>query len=190
MSDGQTPTTKTGGNVASLPTQSPPSTAPVSDVLEERLINDEYKVWKKNSPYLYDLVMTSALEWPSLTCQWLPDVKAVPGKDYNEHSMIIGTHTAEGEQNYLMVASASLPTMSAEIDAREYNDEKEESGGFGAVGNKVEVRMKVKHEGEVHRARYCPHNPFLVATRSPSEEVFVFDLSKHPSFPAPDSPFR
>ena len=70
----------------------------VSDVLEERLINDEYKVWKKNSPYLYDLVMTSALEWPSLTCQWLPDVKAVPGKDFNEHSLLVGTHTAEGEQ--------------------------------------------------------------------------------------------
>ena len=197
-----------------LPTQSPPSTSAVSDVLEERLINDEYKIWKKNSPYLYDLVMTSSLEWPSLTCQWLPDTKAVAGKDYNEHSLLIGTHTAEGEQNYLLVASASLPNISTEIDSREYNDEKEESGGFGAVGNKVEVRMKVKHEGEVHRARYCPQNPFLVATRSPNAEVsefefvyghicctvpnypahslhqvFVFDLSKHPSFPAADSPF-
>lgn len=28
---------------------------------------------KKNSPYLYDVVMTSALPWPSLTCQWFPD---------------------------------------------------------------------------------------------------------------------
>ncbi len=30
-------------------------------------------VWKKNSPFLYDLVVTHALEWPSLTCQWFPD---------------------------------------------------------------------------------------------------------------------
>lgn len=37
--------------------------------LEETLINEEYKIWKKNCPYLYDLVITHALEWPSLTVQ-------------------------------------------------------------------------------------------------------------------------
>ncbi|VDO38698.1 unnamed protein product [Brugia timori] len=42
---------------------------------EERLINEEYKIWKKNTPFLYDMVMTHALEWPSLTVQWLPDVQ-------------------------------------------------------------------------------------------------------------------
>ncbi len=30
------------------------------------------QVWKRNTPYLYDLVITHALEWPSLTVQWLP----------------------------------------------------------------------------------------------------------------------
>jgi histone-binding protein RBBP4 len=44
------------------------------DAMEERVINEEYKIWKKNTPFLYDLVMTHALEWPSLTAQWLPDV--------------------------------------------------------------------------------------------------------------------
>ena len=28
---------------------------------------------KKNAPYLYDMVITHALDWPSLTCQWFPD---------------------------------------------------------------------------------------------------------------------
>ena len=43
------------------------------DVLnEERQINEDYKIWKKNSAFLYDLIMTHALEWPSLTVQWLP----------------------------------------------------------------------------------------------------------------------
>ena len=41
----------------------------------ERLLNEEYKIWKKNTPFLYDMVMTHALEWPSLTVQWLPDVQ-------------------------------------------------------------------------------------------------------------------
>lgn len=32
----------------------------------------EYKIWKKNTPFLYDLVVTHALDWPSLTVSWLP----------------------------------------------------------------------------------------------------------------------
>ena len=39
---------------------------------EDQLINEEYKIWKKNTPFLYDLVLTNALEWPSLTINWLP----------------------------------------------------------------------------------------------------------------------
>ena len=45
---------------------------PTESVAREKLINEEYKVWKKNTPFLYDVVMTHALEWPSLTCEWLP----------------------------------------------------------------------------------------------------------------------
>jgi len=26
-------------------------------------VNEEYKIWKKNTPFLYDLVVTHALEW-------------------------------------------------------------------------------------------------------------------------------
>lgn len=55
------------------------------DAVEERVINEEYKIWKKNTPFLYDIVMTHALEWPSLTAQWLPDVTKPEGKDYSVH---------------------------------------------------------------------------------------------------------
>jgi hypothetical protein len=30
-------------------------------------------VWKKNTPYLYDLIIIKALEWPSLTVDWFPN---------------------------------------------------------------------------------------------------------------------
>jgi hypothetical protein len=30
---------------------------------------------QKNAPFLYDLVMTHALEWPSLTVQWLTELE-------------------------------------------------------------------------------------------------------------------
>lgn len=36
----------------------------------------EYKVWKKNAHFLYDVIISTALDWPTLTTQWLPDVQA------------------------------------------------------------------------------------------------------------------
>ena len=48
--------------------------SPVADdELEDKFINEQYKNWRVNSPYLYDVLMSHALEWPSLTVQWLPD---------------------------------------------------------------------------------------------------------------------
>jgi histone-binding protein RBBP4 len=178
-------------NVAAAPT----------DVLEERLIDAEYKIWKKNTPYLYDFVLTHSLEWPSLTCQWLPTVRNA-GDNATEHSLLLGTHTT-GEQNYLMVGSCALPRDDDVVDptttadaksksAPQYDDEKKEVGGFGHGNSnvgKIEIKLKVKHEGEVNRARYMPQNHFIVASRGPSSEVYIFDLSKHPSIPSENSPF-
>ena len=130
-----------------------------------------------DTPYLYDFVMTHSLEWPSLTCEWLPTVRNTAGPESVEHSLLIGTHTT-GEQNYLMVASCNLPVDEAVVeDEKEktdeenapnhsgtgnnnkkappgYDEEKKELGAFGhadrTVG-KIEIKMKIKHEGEVNR---------------------------------------
>lgn len=68
-------------------------TTAYDEAVEERIVNEEYKIWKKNTPFLYDLVMTHALEWPSLTAQWLPDITRPEGKDYSVHRLLLGTHT-------------------------------------------------------------------------------------------------
>ncbi|KAI1885120.1 hypothetical protein AGOR_G00216910 [Albula goreensis] len=93
------------------------------DAVEERVINEEYKIWKKNTPFLYDLVMTHALEWPSLTVQWLPDVNRPEGKDYAVHRLVLGTHTSD-EQNHLVIASVQIPNDDAQFDASHYDSEK------------------------------------------------------------------
>jgi histone-binding protein RBBP4 len=146
-------------------------------------LNEEYKIWKKNTPFLYDLVMTHALEWPSLTVQWLPEVRKSADGETNVHRMLLGTHTSNSEPNYLMVADVILPTPEAEIDARKYDDERGEVGGFGGTLNKVDIKIKMNHEGEVNRSRVMPQNNFLIATKSPSSSVLVFDYSKHGSHP-------
>mmetsp|Transcript_34434 Transcript_34434/g.57734 ORF Transcript_34434/g.57734 Transcript_34434/m.57734 type:complete len:116 (+) Transcript_34434:73-420(+) len=86
------------------------------------IVNDEYKIWKKNSPFLYDLLVTQALEWPSLTVQWLPDKKIPIDKDYSVQRLILGTHTSAGEQNSLMIAQVQLPLEDAEVDDSKYEE--------------------------------------------------------------------
>jgi len=127
--------------------------------------------------------MSHALEWPSLTVQWLPEVTRVEGEGMEVHKVILGTHTSNGEQNHLMIATVSLPSPDAEVDARKYEDERGELGGFGGVRGKVDIKIRINHEGEVHRARYMPQNPFVIATRGPTADVLVFDVAKHPSVP-------
>ena len=60
-----------------------------------------------------------------------------------------------------------------------------EFGGFGSVSGKIEIEIKINHEGEVNRARYMPQNPTVIATKTPSSDVLVFDYTKHPSKPDP-----
>mmetsp|Transcript_286 Transcript_286/g.515 ORF Transcript_286/g.515 Transcript_286/m.515 type:complete len:433 (+) Transcript_286:101-1399(+) len=154
---------------------------------EEYVINEEYKIWKKNTPFLYDLVITKALEWPSLTCQWLPFRDSPEGSDYSVQQLLLGTHTSEEEQNYLMVAEVRMPTDSTVVDGASYqehikSDQTAAGFGFGGLG-KVNVKQKINHDGEVNRARYCPQKPSLIATKTVTADVFLFDLEKHPLKP-------
>lgn len=74
----------------------------------------------------------------------------------------------------------SLPLPEVEIDARQYDDEKGEvvcisscesndclydiyacirkKGGFGGKLSKIDMKIKMVHDGEVHRARVMPQN--------------------------------
>merc|ERR1712013_199073 len=108
-------------------------------------------------------------EWPSLTAQWLPEVTKPEGKDYSVHRLILGTHTSD-EQNHLLLANVQLPSGDSHED--------QDKGEFGSVSGKIEVDLKINHEGEVNRARYMPQNPSVIATKTPTSEVLVFDTSK------------
>ena len=104
---------------------------------------------------LYDLVMTHALEWPSLTAQWLPYVTRPEGKDFSIHQLALGTHTSD-EQYHLVIASVQLPNNDAQFDASYYGSEKGEFGGFCSISRKIEIEIKINHEGEVNRAQHMP----------------------------------
>lgn len=99
----------------------------------------------------------------------------------------MGTHTSGAEQNHLIIAEIKLPLEDTEIDERKYNDELQEIGGFGGLAGKVEIKIRINHEGEVNRARYMPANEFIVATKTIHSQVHVFDITKHPSQPTEEN---
>jgi len=126
--------------------------------------------------------MTHALEWPSLTVQWLPDKKD-SDKDYSQQRMILGTHTSSNDPNFLLIAEAHLPTETTALDARKYDDQRNELGGFASSQEKIDIKIKVPHEGEVNKARYMPANPNIIATKTVGGDVLIFDQTLHPSEP-------
>ena len=75
-----------------------PVNVDAADEVLTQVIVEEYKVWKKNCPFLYDLVLAHALEWPSLTVQWLPRRQLTDTLSCQR--LLLGTHSPE-ERNHL-----------------------------------------------------------------------------------------
>ena len=46
--------------------------------------------------------------------------------------MLLGTHTSEEEQNHLLLAEVHLPTEDSELSSAQYDEESNETGGYGA----------------------------------------------------------
>lgn len=63
-------------------------------------------------------MISHALEWPSLSVQWLPDRTIPAGVGYSVQKIVIGTHTSDNEQNSLCIAEVKLPLEASEIDPR------------------------------------------------------------------------
>ncbi|KAF2208630.1 hypothetical protein CERZMDRAFT_70850 [Cercospora zeae-maydis SCOH1-5] len=160
------------------------ASAEEQEAMQNKIINEEYKIWKKNSVFLYDIMYSRALDWPTLTTQWLPDVKQEPGKTSRQHRMILGTHTSGAQDEYLQIAHINLPQPPA-MSIADYNPASEELGGHGAAKEPIvfSVVQKITHPGEVNKARYQPQNPNIIATWAPDQNLYIWDRTKHPSVP-------
>ncbi len=164
--------------------------------------NEQYRIWKKNCPYLYDVIISHELEWPSLTVQWMESY--VPGavstttassttsttvasssvsQQYDEHELLLGTQAGEeSDDNYLIYGIVKIPKSTISIDTRKYDEEKDEIGGYGSGPSaKFDFNLKIKHKGDINRARMKPDNKFITATRSSNGNVYIFDKTKHSS---------
>ena len=115
-----------------------------------------------------------------MTCEWLPDKSEPSGSDYSVQKLVLGTQTADGQDNYLLIASVKLPKDEAEVDVGKFDESAQDPNGDQY---RIAVHTRICHPGEVNRARYNPKNPFLIATKTTSGDVLLFDYSKHPTRP-------
>ncbi|KAI4350269.1 hypothetical protein L6164_004740 [Bauhinia variegata] len=137
----------------------------------EQDVEEEFAIWKKNTPFLYDLIISHPLQWPSLTVHWVPsspEPHAHPS--FNVHKLVLGTHTSDDSPNFLMLADAVLPVNTSDSIVAASTE-------IPAIP-KVEITVKIQVDGEVNRARCMPQNPRIIGAKTPSFEVFVFDCAK------------
>ncbi|KAI9807071.1 MAG: Histone acetyltransferase type B subunit 2 [Sarcosagium campestre] len=159
--------------------------------MDAKIINEEYKTWKKNAPFLYDIMLSNALDWPTLTTQWFPDAQRHPDKQFSTHRLLLGTHTSGEAHNYIQIAQVQLPNP-VDPDIRDYDDERGEIGGYttssdasrnDAAEVKFSIIQRIDHPGEVNKARYMPQNPNLIASMGVEGKVLIWDKTKHTSIP-------
>eukprot|EP00477_Mikrocytos_mackini_P001617 GAHX01001743.1.p1 GENE.GAHX01001743.1~~GAHX01001743.1.p1 ORF type:complete len:383 (-),score=64.99 GAHX01001743.1:34-1182(-) len=148
-------------------------------------MDDDYTTWKKNTPLIYDVMISHMLEWPSLTLEWFPEYTLSSSKDFITHRLLLGTHTNGTEPNYILISNVSIPNLSSpSIKANTATQ-----GSYKGPKANITVKQKILHEGEANRLRYMPQNPNVIAAKGASGTVSVFDITNYPSKPsASDEP--
>ena len=73
---------------------------------EDQIINEEYKLWKYNSHYLYDTLLKGSLELSSLTVSFLQSI--TEDSNLKTYKIILETYTTQNEQNYLLIYKITL----------------------------------------------------------------------------------
>ncbi len=160
---------------------------PTEEVGEEQDDNtdEEYQIWKKNTPLLYDTLVSHLLEWPSLTVQFLPTASDNDNFNFMTQKLVVGTNADPEEQNYLMILKCRTPNLKgmSALGKQEYSISRANEGLLKAGFNCIEIETKIAHPGEVNKAR-CAYGAYnLIATKSSNGNVYLFDYTKHPPNP-------
>ena len=158
----------------------------INEIFESQLLNEEYKIWKKNTPFLYDLCITYLLEWPSLTIEWLPIFEIGEDPDFKVNKLVMGTSApnsqkAPNDPNYLIIAKVKIPKDDILLDISEYtysHDKRDVPTAIGQSNGNIIPEKKIMHQGEVTKARYMPQNPNILASKINNGEIHLFDINK------------
>ncbi|KAI7686486.1 hypothetical protein SSS_09950 [Sarcoptes scabiei] len=154
-----------------------------ADAVEDRIISDEYKLWKKNVPFMYDYLINRIFEYPTPVVQWFDSIEQIDDDDQDGsivQKLLVATNPGPFEDDYyLAVHSVILPDLMKKFEPKKIDLYSMREDAFGAfvfyTGNQTEADFKVVHNGMVTCARCMPEKNAIVATKN-SNDLFIWDL--------------
>lgn len=124
--------------------------------LREQVVNEEFKIWKKTVPLLYDTIYTQALQHALLSVDFLPQYTWSSDKSRISVQLVLGTNSFTKGQDYVRLASLDLPATLA-------SDFSEESVQLPAADeNTFKILKSWSHPGEVNKLKVSPDGSNIV----------------------------
>lgn len=176
----------------------------MADLMEEepqgpitREAQDNYRVFKKNSPFFYDYISTHTLLWPSLSVQFLPDLEvtlesslsavatdlgAAASSQVAYQRLLFGTFTLGQATDAIHIQQlAYYRNLNRCINTEtwRYGPEKQEFELPAISKTPLRLLQTINHHGDVNRLRYMPQNPDVVASSNNFGNLLVYNRTKH-----------
>ncbi|KAH3688183.1 hypothetical protein WICPIJ_000825 [Wickerhamomyces pijperi] len=152
-----TPLTTESTPVATLSAASKlPDAYPENQYIQkEKLQNEEFKIWKKTVPLLYETIHTYVLEAPSLTVESLPGIELSSDKTVAASSFLTGTYFgAQGGANQTEFLKLNVIKLPSTLTTDVVDSIPIEEGQ--ADTSKCSETQKWSFTSEVNKARYNP----------------------------------
>lgn len=143
--------------------------------LNEKFVNEEFKIWKKTSPLLYDFVYSYANESPALSLNWIPQYgySCYNGIDYINTRFLMGTHSKTS--NSIKLMSLDLPKSLANLnELKDFSYEKMPMDN--QIPKEIKIEREWTHPGEVNKLQFN-QSLNLIATHSNSGDVLIYDIN-------------
>jgi len=142
--------------------------------VEEHIIEEEYKIWRKNVPHLYDLMYTQTLKWPTPSIQWFPEVQRVENQK-SVQRLLTTTFSNGLEKEQLLISQISFPDT---VDEDSLNN----------ADIDFKITQSIPLSSDANRCLYCPLATNIIACRTESSDVLIYDYTEHPSFNSSKAP--
>lgn len=148
-----------------------------------------YRVFKKNSPFLYEYLFTSPLVWPSLTVLFFPDLELQQRANSSagatngiSQRLLLGTFTSGQAIDAISIDLFTYHhqlNLNISIDQWSYNLEKQEFELTTLPKTKLATLQTIFHDGDVNKLVYMPQNPDVIASANNVGDILVFNRTKH-----------
>lgn len=146
----------------------------MNEDIQKEVLEEEYRIWRKNVPNLYDMVYTTTLKYPSPFIQWFPDVQRID--NIKSAQRLLMTTFSNGEENENIIFSQiTFPDTvdedclnNADIDFR--------------------ITQSIPLPVDANKCKICPSATNIIGCRTEKGEVLIYDYTKHNSFNSTKGP--